>query len=240
MATFQNRGRNPCTSYKREGRTKQNVFECLPSSGDYQGGCEGKKFRTEGRANQDVYECCPPTPLELRCSVCYTAERDGCNLWTCVPFVSYSVLCGPTLADLLVLLLNLLPMSFLACLGIAHPRCCKEKAKPFIKNCNPEKKPPRCVPVNRCGDRREVKRTSYPKPEAGDTSSCNDDIYAWMHGEYEALAQELAEIKRLTTEDNDTDNRDLLQARNYVLDRLAEMLAMREEIERKEKKKQSR
>lgn len=56
-----------------------------------------------------------------------------------------------------------------------------------------------------------------------------------MHDEYDSLARELAEIKRLTTEDdNDTDNeRDLLQARNYVLDRLAEMLAKREEIERR-------
>lgn len=56
-----------------------------------------------------------------------------------------------------------------------------------------------------------------------------------MHEEYISLAQELADLKRLTSEcDGDEQTgRELLQARNYVLDRLAEMLAKREELEKR-------
>lgn len=60
----------------------------------------------------------------LRCSVCYTAERDGCNIWSCVPFVSYSSFMGPTLGDLLTHVLNMLPLSVISWLGIGHPKAC--------------------------------------------------------------------------------------------------------------------
>lgn len=60
-----------------------------------------------------------------------------------------------------------------------------------------------------------------------------DELGTWMHEEYLALSRELAELKRLTCEGDADDNRDLLTARSYVLDRLAEMLAKREQCEKK-------
>uniref|UniRef100_A0A1B6MN43 Uncharacterized protein n=1 Tax=Graphocephala atropunctata TaxID=36148 RepID=A0A1B6MN43_9HEMI len=184
-------------------------------------------YRRECRTTQNVYECPPPPPEVLQCSVCGTAEREGSNIWSCVPYISYYTLFGHSLADILVHVLNLLPLSFICWLGIGHhKKCCV--VKPPVLNCEP-------INVS------QKKKYKYTANEKGEGSG--DNLSGWMHDEYLSLAKELSDLRQLTCEktgEDDPDNRDLLQARNYVLDRLAEMLAKREEIERRMKQKKQK
>ncbi|XP_046675133.1 uncharacterized protein LOC124363904 [Homalodisca vitripennis] len=182
-------------------------------------------YRRQTRTKQNVYECPPPPPEVLQCSICGTAECEGSNIWNSVPFVSYSTMFGPTLFDILIHVLNLLPLSVICWLGIGHhKKCCA--VKPPVFNYDPLNETPK------------KKYQDHPKGEGS-----NDSLSGWMHDEYLSLAKELADLRKLTCErrdEDDPDNRDLLQARNYVLDRLAEMLAKREEIERRMKKKKQK
>uniref|UniRef100_A0A1B6KMZ9 Uncharacterized protein n=1 Tax=Graphocephala atropunctata TaxID=36148 RepID=A0A1B6KMZ9_9HEMI len=103
----------------------------------------------------------------------------------------------------------------------------------------PPVKPPvlNCEPINVS----QKKKYKYTANEKGEGSG--DNLSGWMHDEYLSLAKELSDLRQLTCEktgEDDPDNRDLLQARNYVLDRLAEMLAKREEIERRMKQKKQK
>ncbi|KAG8279034.1 hypothetical protein J6590_008053 [Homalodisca vitripennis] len=99
-------------------------------------------YRRQTRTKQNVYECPPPPPEVLQCSICGTAECEGSNIWNSVPFVSYSTMFGPTLFDILIHVLNLLPLSVICWLGIGHhKKCCA--VKPPVFNYDPLNETPK-------------------------------------------------------------------------------------------------